>query len=69
MGREKKADEPRNQDRSNTETYGPKRGASQPIRFRTRDFTGSSLCHMIIPYIPLTISFNGFQPASATRHK
>ena len=37
---------------SNMETYGQARDASQPIR--TRDFTGSSLCHIIKPNI------NGF---------
>ena len=39
------ADETRNPDRSNTETYGLARDACQPMR--TRDFTGSSLCHKI----------------------
>ena len=33
--------------RFNLETCGPSRDASQPIR--TRDSTGSSLCHIIIP--------------------
>ena len=41
----KMADETRNPDWSNTETYGQARDASQPIR--TRDFTGGSLCHII----------------------
>ena len=41
----KMAGETRNPDRSNTETYGPARDACQPMR--TRDFTGSSLCHKI----------------------
>ena len=40
------ADETRNPDRSNTGNYGQARDASQPIR--ARDFTGSSLCHIII---------------------
>ena len=39
------ADEIRNPNRFNTETYGPARHASQPMR--TRDFTGSSLCHIM----------------------
>ena len=40
------ADATRNPHRSNTQTYAPARGASQPMR--TRHFTGSSLCHTII---------------------
>ena len=44
----KMADETRSADRSNTETYGPARDASQPMK--TRNFTGSSLCLIIIIY-------------------
>ena len=43
-----------NPDRSNTENFGPARDASLPIR--TRDFTGSSLCHITIT-INLTVCF------------
>ena len=39
------ADKTRNPDRSNTETSAPAHDASQPMR--TRDFTGSSLCHIM----------------------
>ena len=39
------SDETRNPDLSNTKTYGSACDASLPIR--TRDFTGSSLCHVI----------------------
>ena len=40
------ADKTRNPDWSNTETYGQARDVSQPIRIR--DFTESSLFHIII---------------------
>ena len=44
----KMADKTRNPDRSNTETSAPAHDASQPMR--TRDFTGSSLCHIILSF-------------------
>ena len=34
-------------DRSNAENYGPSRDASRSQPIRTRDSTGSSLCHII----------------------
>ena len=54
------ADETRNPDRANTETYGATRDAFQPMR--THDFTGSSLCHIIyiynVPILKRKIAYN-----------
>ena len=47
----KMADETRNPDRYNTETYGVAHDESQPMR--TRDYTGSSLYYIINIYILL----------------